>query len=294
MSIRDILLPLLSYPEPTKARAIQAVVDLAENLGEREIPGREGRSAVRTRISALVLEFDIEPGLYFEGAQIGKFLDRESRKSAENAQRLAAEFSALVQGRRVFTTSRTLKRSVHECIKELVQDALLRHLTALPIARGNDFHQDLAEQLIFNSGRPVLVFPENPQRLLDRSFENIAIAWDGSPPAARAMNDAMPFLRRAKRVRIFSATDDKKMENPSSGAEIADSLISDGVPAIFEEVKKTDARNIGSFMESYIANHNTDLLVMGAYGHSRFREFILGGATAAILMNPPSWVLMSH
>ena len=89
-------------------------------------------------------------------------------------------------------------------------------------------------------------------------------------------------------MRIFSATDDKKMENPLSGAKIADSLISDGVHAIFEEVKKTDARNIGSFMESYIANHNTDLLVMGAYGHSRFREFILGGATAAILMNPPS------
>lgn len=104
----------------------------------------------------------------------------------------------------------------------------------------------------------------------------------------------MPFLRRATHVRIFSATDDKPMPSAARGDEIAQQLIAEGVHAIYEEVRKTDQHTIGSFIENYVADHNSDLMVMGAYGHSKLREFILGGATRSVLMKPPSWIMLSH
>jgi nucleotide-binding universal stress UspA family protein len=57
---------------------------------------------------------------------------------------------------------------------------------------------------------------------------------------------------------------------------------------------RSDGRPIGRMFEAYVAEHKADLLVMGAYGHSRMREFILGGATDNMLTHPPTWVLMSH
>lgn len=293
MAIRDVFFPLLNYPEPTDAAAIDAVVDLAENLSKPCDKAKAHRQ-IRTRISALVLETEIEPGLYFEGAHAGEFLAAEAGKSATNARDLANTFREIAMDRSVLTKCRTEKRNAYESLRLLVEEARVHHMTVLPIRRDDSYHQEIAERLIFDSGRPVLLFPERPVRPLAASFARIAVAWDGSRPAARAVGDAMSFLRRASHVRIFSATDDKPMASAARGREIEQQLASEGVDAIYEEVKKTDQHTIGSFIENYIAEHNTDLLVMGAYGHSRLREFILGGATRSVLMNPPSWIMLSH
>ena len=293
MAIRDVFFPLLNYPEPTDAAAIDAVIDLAENLS-KPCDTAGAHRQIRTRISAIVLETEIEPGLYFEGAHIGEFLEAEARKSAANAQDLANTFREVAMDRPVLTKCRIEKRSPYEGLRLLVDEARVHHMTVLPVRRDDSHHQEIAERLIFDSGRPVLIFPERPVRPLAAAFANIAVAWDGSRPAARAVGDAMPFLRRASHVRIFSATDDKPMPSAARGREIAQQLSSEGVDAIYEEVKKTDQHSIGSFIENYIADHNTDLLVMGAYGHSKLREFILGGATRSVLMNPPGWIMLSH
>lgn len=293
MAIRDVFFPLLNYPEPTDAAAIDAVVDLAENLSKPCDKAKAHRQ-IRTRISALVLETEIEPGLYFEGAHAGEFLAAEAGKSATNARDLANTFREIAMDRPVLTKCRTEKRNAYESLRLLVEEARVHHMTVLPIRRDDSYHQEIAERLIFDSGRPVLLFPERPVRPLAASFARIAVAWDGSRPAARAVGDAMSFLRRASHVRIFSATDDKPMASAARGREIAQQLASEGADAIYEEVKKTDQHTIGSFIENYIAEHNTDLLVMGAYGHSRLREFILGGATRSVLMNPPGWIMLSH
>lgn len=293
MAIRDVFFPLLNYPEPTDAAAIDAVVDLAESLSKPCDIARPHRQ-IRTRISALVLETEIEPGLYFEGAHIGEFLETEARKSETNARDLANTFREITMDRSVLTKCRIEKRNPYEGVRLLVEEARLHHMTVLPVRRDDGHHQDIAERLIFDTGRPVLIFPERPVRPLATSFANVAVAWDGSRPAARAVGDAMPFLRRASHVRIFSATDDKPMPSAARGREIAQQLTSEGVDAIYEDVKKTDRHTIGSFIENYVADHNIDLLVMGAYGHSKLREFILGGATRSVLMNPPGWIMLSH
>jgi nucleotide-binding universal stress UspA family protein len=288
MAIRDFLLPLVSYPRPVTEAAIEAVVALCAGL----VRDGEG-AAVKTRLSALVYEIEIESGLYFEGAHAGEFLASQAKKSAANAQQLVGWFEAAVSRHAVLHRCSLERGTFYQVRGKLIEAARLHHLTVLPLRRDDEDQFDGVEGVIFESGRPVLVFPQTPGRRLATSFDHIAIAWDASRPATRAVSDAMPFLRQAKSVRVFTATDDKPLSSAQSQQFIAH-LAGLGVNAVHEDVRKTDSHSIGSFMEAYVASRQIDLLVMGAYGHSRFREFILGGATRSILTNPPGWVLLSH
>ncbi|CAN5219209.1 universal stress protein [soil metagenome] len=291
MAIRDFLLPLVSYPKPTTEAAIESVF----RLGESFLPSGNlaTQSTIAPRISAIVYEIEIETGLYFEGAQMGEFLEGEARKSATNAQQLVQSFERIAARHTVKHRCRLERRAPYDMSRNLVESARLHHITVQPLRKDTEDQFDLAEQLIFESGRPVIIFPEEPVRKLATAFQTVAVAWDGSRPAARAVADALPFLRRAKTVRAFTATDDKQL-SPAGAQQFIEYLAGFGIEAIHEDVKKTDQHSIGSFMEAYVASRGIDLLVMGAYGHSRLREFILGGATRSILANPPCWVLLSH
>lgn len=291
MAIRDFLLPLVSYPKPTTKAAIEQVFRLSESLQSGNRDGNH--AAVTQRVSAVVYEIEIETGLYFEGAHMGEFLEREARKSAANAQQLVQSFEDIAARHTVMHRCRLERRTPFDMTRNLVESARLHHVTVQPLRKDTEDQFDLAEKLIFESGRPVLIFPEAPLRPLATAIETVAVAWDGSRQATRAVADALPFLRRAKTVRAFTATDDKPL-SPAQAEQFVEYLAGFGIEAIHEDVKKTDQNSIGSFMESYVASRNVDLLVMGAYGHSRLREFILGGATRSILANPPCWVLLSH
>ncbi|MBI3699744.1 MAG: universal stress protein [Afipia sp.] len=292
MPIRDVFLPLLSYPVSASRDAIGAVVDLAENLSKND--AAERHKQVRTRVSAVILETEIESDLYFAGAYIGEFLEEQRKKIAANTQRLIDDFTKATAHRAVLSQWRVEKRNPFETQNLLVEEAKLHHITALPVLKDNDNHQHIAERLIFESGRPVLIFPDRPPIPISKNFSRVAVAWDGSRQAARAVADAMPFLRRASHVRIFTVIGEKPMPGVSRGAEIAASLASEIVDATFEEVRKEDIDSIGNLFESFIADRDCDLLVMGAYGHTRLREFVLGGATQSILAAPPTWVMLSH
>jgi nucleotide-binding universal stress UspA family protein len=78
-----------------------------------------------------------------------------------------------------------------------------------------------------------------------------------------------------------------------SVARLAKHLTRHGVEVVSEDVK-SNGHAIGQVFKDYVSTHKADLLIMGAYGHSRIREFILGGATKSILLHPPTWVLLSH
>ncbi|MGL4264028.1 MAG: universal stress protein [Afipia sp.] len=292
MAIRDFLLPLVSYPKPTTTAAIEQVFRLSESLLSSGNPNGN-HSAIRQRVSAVVYEIEIETGLYFEGAHMGEFLEREARKSAVNAQQLVHGFEEVAARYNVMHRCRLERRAPYDMTRNLVESARLHHVTVQPLRKDTDDQFDLAEQLIFESGRPVLIFPEEPARPLATAIQTVAVAWDGSRQAARAVADALPFIRRAKTVRAFTATDDKPLSS-AQAQQFVEYLAGFGIEAVHEDVKKTDQHSIGSFMEAYVASRGADLLVMGAYGHSRLREFVLGGATRSILANPPCWVLLSH
>ena len=94
-------------------------------------------------------------------------------------------------------------------------------------------------------------------------------------------------------MRIFTVVDEKPIKQSAAAPALAKHLARHDVNATIDEVK-SNGRSIGAVFDTYVAQHKINLLVMGAYGHSRMREFILGGATESMLTRPATAVLMSH
>jgi len=147
--------------------------------------------------------------------------------------------------------------------------------------------------LIFESGRPILMCPEEFAGELAVAFDQVVIAWDHTAPAARAVADALPMLQSAAKVRIVTATDDKTPAELESGAALVSHLAEHGIKATFEMVK-IDGSSVGKVFEAYVHANAVDLLIMGAYRHSRLNEIVWGGATKTIIGRPPCWVMMSR
>jgi nucleotide-binding universal stress UspA family protein len=117
--------------------------------------------------------------------------------------------------------------------------------------------------------------------------------WDGSRNAARALNDAMPFLRRAKAIDVITVGGEKNKADAIQGADIAQHLARHGLNVELRNIAAGDV-DVPNLILSDAADHDTDLIVMGGYGHSRLREFVLGGATRGILSSMTVPTLMSH
>ena len=154
-------------------------------------------------------------------------------------------------------------------------------------------HRQTLEEIVLSAGRPALVVPYiGPAKTLG---ERVVVAWDAGREAARAVNDALPILRRAKAVTVLSINPrpgiDGHGEEP--GADLAVHLARHGVKVEVQHSKGEEI-GVGNAILSRLADRGADLLVMGAYGHSRLRELVLGGATRRILQNMTVPTLMSH
>ena len=119
------------------------------------------------------------------------------------------------------------------------------------------------------------------------------IAWDFSRVAARALADALPLLRRASAVTLVSFGDDKDFSSSLSRDDVMASLRRRGVEAEFRQLER-GGREIGDAINDAAADCDADLLVMGGFGHSRVRDFVLGGATRTMLSAPRLPTLISH
>jgi nucleotide-binding universal stress UspA family protein len=147
--------------------------------------------------------------------------------------------------------------------------------------------------VLMGSGRPAIVIPYiGPAPTLG---QRILIAWDGGREATRAVNDALPLLKRAQAVTVLSVNPDVSSngDRRDPGADISLHLARHGVNVT---AARTVAREIsvGDVILADIADNGIDLLVMGAYGHSRLRELVLGGVTRHLLEHMTAPVLMSH
>jgi nucleotide-binding universal stress UspA family protein len=149
----------------------------------------------------------------------------------------------------------------------------------------------LIERALFDSGRPILVVPYIQRTGL--KLDHVLICWDGSRAAARAVGDAMPFLERAKKVEVVIVTSDPPKSDELPGALIGDHLARRGLNVEVKTIVAPDI-DVASAILSYAADFGADLLVMGGYGHSRLREFILGGVTRGLLEAMTVPALMAH
>jgi nucleotide-binding universal stress UspA family protein len=125
------------------------------------------------------------------------------------------------------------------------------------------------------------------------ALDTIVIAWDGSRSAARAVADSLHVIEQAKKVRVLTVLSEKDLGSESPAGELSKYLERRGIDATPEFIDAA-GRRIGEILSPYVTANQADLLVMGAYGHSRLREFILGGATRSMLISPPLPILLSN
>jgi len=148
----------------------------------------------------------------------------------------------------------------------------------------------MIEAALFESGRPVIMVPYIQKEGL--TLGHVLACWDGSRTAARAIADAMPLLERAKTVELLTVGEDRKQDE-IAGATMIAHLARHGITAREERTAQGNI-SIENVILSYAADSGADFMVMGGYGHSRLREFVLGGVTRGILGSMTLPVLMSH
>jgi len=150
------------------------------------------------------------------------------------------------------------------------------------------------ENVVMSSGRPVLLIPYAGEFPLIGT--RVLIAWDGSREATRAVHDALPFLTRADEVTVVTVNEQSSHSLPRDipGADVAAMLARHGVKVTVSAVEGGHDLPIGEVLLSRASDLNADLLVMGAYGHARWQELVLGGATRTVLNTTTLPVLLSH
>jgi len=282
MAVKDILLALTTYPEPTPMSAVDDAVGIAAALGAKI-------SAV-----ACAITFNAPHNMLSDALiDIPAMAAAETGKSAANAASLLKAFQAGAEKRGVFQDC-ILEHGLTMAVPDVLVDyARLRDLTIVPLAEGDHIDHWFAESIIFGSGRPTLLLPQTRQKPGVFALDSAVVAWDFSRPAARAVADALPLLAAAKKVYVVTVTNEKIIDTKRSGAELAKHLARHGVEVVLDAVD-AGGKAIGEVLEGYAATRKADLLVMGAFGHSRLRDFVMGGATKSVLARATLPVLLSH
>ena len=273
----DFLMPLLTYPDPTPADAVLRAVDFAATLGGR--------------VSIVTHNVDIPPitnplaTTLIDFAGMAANVEAESKKRGE---RLASE--AANQARRFQLTVQhvVLYCRLGSLQSQLAELARPHDMSLLAMDSSSQSHLDAAEALLFGSGGPLALFPAGAAT----HIETVVVAWDGGRSAARTVRDAMPILRLAKKVVLLTVGDDKHVP-PASVAALRTFLSGHDVASHHHDVTR-EGYSIGETLQSHALAHDGGLLVMGAYGHSRMREFVLGGATRSVLAGLRLPIFMSH
>jgi nucleotide-binding universal stress UspA family protein len=280
MVIKDVLLPLVGEPSAAAIAAIEKCTAVAGNIG--------------ARVTAMVVEQDV-----LVRPKVAIFRDLENTTATDAVRSVSNAHDLLT----VFDTAATrfgvrneqwLQRFAAEDIPaNFAVWARLKDLSLVPVKPHDDLSEKIVERLIFESGRPILMCPVEFVAELAVSFDDVMIAWDHTAPAARAVADALSMLQAAANVRIVTATDNKTAAELESGAALVSHLAEHGIKASFETIK-IDGSSVGKVFERYVDANRIDLLVMGAYRHSRLNEIVWGGATKTVIGRPPCWVMMSH
>jgi len=149
----------------------------------------------------------------------------------------------------------------------------------------------IAETTLFESGRPMIMVPYIQKAPL--KLDNVMICWDGSRPAARAIADAMPLLEKSGRVEIVMITDERNKQHEIEGADMGQHLARHGLKIDVHRMTKGSI-DVADALLSHAADSGADFMVMGGYGHSRLREFVLGGVTHSIFRSMTVPALLAH
>jgi Universal stress protein UspA and related nucleotide-binding proteins len=276
--LTDAFVPLLTYPDQTRETSFPALIGLLEAMGT-------------THVSFCGVEIDVPDLADRWGAalvalpQMAAEVERRSSQSAADLLSAASSSS-----KRLVAEQLTIRAAFGDPGAAVSQRARHHDFTALPIRRGSVDHQAVAEDLLFGSGRPLLIMPDD--REFSAPLSRVAIAWDGTPTAYRAIHNAISLIARVRDVVLLSAPQEKAIPQAITNGLVG-YLVRHGSRAEPIEVTCTED-GLARDLQSAAHNSGAGILVMGGYGHSRLREFILGGVTEGVLNDPRMPILMSH
>ena len=274
------------------------IKDIVVNLGlGAHDPAGNYAIAVADLFKAHVLgvAFSYEP--IIPGSVMGgippEFIDSQRAESDKKARDATARFEKAVKQTSVSAEARIISASISGAADQLGRLARRFDLAVVgqPERDKAAAEEVVDEGVLFESGGPVIFVPFIQKGAL--KLNRIMVCWDGSRAATRAIADAMPFLNKAKQVEIVMVSAKKPLDDEIAGVDLGQHLARHGLKIDVKRITSPDI-DVASTILSYVADSNADMLVMGGYGHSRLREFILGGVTRGILESMTVPVLMSH
>lgn len=232
----------------------------------------------------------------FVRAHLGEDVAREQMRRAEaDAAAAGAAFDAIA--RREGLGSVEVRRLNGDPVLGLATSARYADLLVLGQADAETVdgpeQRDFPDHALLAAGRPTLMIPY--AGTFPVFGEHAVVAWSATRESTRAVTDALPLLKRAKRVTVIvgDANPGYGGHGAAPGSDIALYLARHGVK-VEVSLERTAGLDVGSLLLSRISDLGADLLVMGAYGHSRLRELVMGGVTRTILKEMTVPVLMSH
>lgn len=280
MAIRQILLVLPTYPDPPPERTLASALFLARHL--------------EAGVTALVPQLSDDPKSWpvLIGASpldLPGLMREAVTQSQRNAETLTAGLAKMAGS--VPLDLRRGLTGLYAPAEPVVELARLHDLVVLPFPESDSYERNLVQPMLFGGGRPVMLLPSGGRAL---TALNVTVtAWDYGREAARALADAMPILGRARKNHILTVAGEKPAGTAATRSDLEKFLSRHGVPYQLEK-REIGEDEIGSALLAEAEARDADLLVMGGYGHSRMREWALGGATRRILRNPALPVLLSH
>jgi len=265
-------------------RPVRPVIDVAIALA----------MARRSHLDAVAIGYESMSavGMVVEGgsAAVAAVMEVEQERALERANAAIAVFEVEARLAKIAYGCRAIAAIPADAEQTIGALSRLYDLTVVlqPEFATASHDNVIAQEILFNSGGPMLMVPYIHKGPLDAN--HVGIAWDGSRAAARALHDATPFLMGAKAVTVIAV-------NETAGEASSDQLVGHlarrGIAAQVQRLT-ADRGNIQSAILSIAAENNIGLLVMGGYGHSRLKERILGGVTRGMFEAMTVPVLMSH
>lgn len=265
-------------------RPVRPVIDVAVAL---TIARRSHLDAISIGYESMTAAGMIVDG---GGAAVAAVMGAEQERAQERADAAIAVFETEARLAKIAYGTRTLVAIPAEAGQTINALARLYDMTIVlqPESPRPSYDNEIPQQILFNSGGPMLMVPYIHKGPLDA--HHVGIAWDGSRLAARAVRDAMPFLMGAKVVTVIAINE---QAGEASSDQIVAHLGRRGVAARTQQLI-TDHSDVQGAILSIAAENNIGLLVMGGYGHSRLQERILGGVTRSMFDCMTVPVLMSH
>jgi nucleotide-binding universal stress UspA family protein len=233
---------------------------------------------------------------YFSAEIPASMIEQQMAELKATAERAHARFDRLVANSGLQTEWRCVDQpygDIATVMKELARYADLNVFGQNDPEVDDERSLDIAGTVLLGSGRPLLMVPYAGN--FDNIGKKIIVAWNASRESTRAVFEVIPIMQTAETVEILAINSDETSEagTPHPGADIAAALARHGINAIVKTTSADDVA-IGNTLLNYASDDGADLLVMGAYGHSRLREMIFGGATRSILEHMTVPVFMSH